>query len=98
MPMQEQKKDTSLFSSIPIDKKNLVDNFSMIGWASPDAPNPQKALQWLRALKHDELLYPEQCYSDPKKPPSCIFVPETQILNKMIETVARTPNNKTLLF
>ena len=45
--MPEQKKDSTLFSSIPIDKKNLIENFNMIGWTNPDQPNAPKALAWL---------------------------------------------------
>ena len=32
------------------------------------------------------------------KPPACVFVPETAVLNKLIEAVARTPGNKDLLY
>lgn len=53
LEMHEQKKDSTLFSSIPIDKKNLVENLNMIGWTHPDQPNPQKALNWLKSLQHD---------------------------------------------
>ena len=33
--LAEQKRDTSLFSSIPVDKKNLVSSFEFIGMADP---------------------------------------------------------------
>lgn len=35
---------------------------------------------------------------DREKPPACIFIPETNILYKMIETVARNQKNKDMLF
>ena len=65
----------------------------MIGWTEPTAPNPQKAVQWLKGLRHDVFLYPEECW-DPEKPPSCIFVPDEPTLNKLIETVARNPGDQ----
>ena len=96
LTIKEQKKDRSIYI-VPLDKKNLLENLTTIGWTNPDAPNPQKALQWLKSLRHDVFLYPEKCF-DPKKPPTCIFVPDTPTLNKLIEAVARTPDNKDLLY
>jgi len=46
--MKEQKKDKTLFSSIPIDKKHKVENFDMIGMTEPVNGKPDKALKWLR--------------------------------------------------
>ena len=37
--MQEQKKDTSLFE-IPVDTKNKISSFEMIGWTDPSQSNP----------------------------------------------------------
>ena len=42
-------------------------------------------------------MYPEETF-DPENPPSCIFLPETAIMNKMIGAVARTQDNKDLLY
>ena len=42
-------------------------------------------------------LYPESCFN-PEQAPTCIFVPDTPILNKLIEAVARTPDDKDLLY
>ena len=69
----------------------------MIGWTDPDKPNPQKAIKWLKSLTHDSFIYPQTNF-DREKPPACIFIPETNILNKMIETVARNQKNKDMLF
>ena len=69
----------------------------MIGWTDPNQPNPQKPLRWLRSLTHDKYMYPEETWN-PNQPPSCIFMPDTALFNKMIETVARTPENKELLY
>ena len=69
----------------------------MIGWTDPMQPDPKKALQWLKALRHDVYLYPMETFNK-KKPPACVFVPETAVLNKLIEAVARTPGNKELLY
>ena len=95
--VHEQKKDTTIFTDIPIDTKHKVDNLNTIGWTDPATPNPQKALLWLKSLNHTVFIYPEDTY-DPLKPPSCVFVPDTAVLNKLIEAVARTPDNKDLLY
>ena len=86
--MKNQAKDTSLFTSIPLNKTNLVDSFDLIGWCDPKKPKPEKAIQWLKSLTHDNFIYPMETF-DPNKPPVCIFVPEEKILNKMIETVSQ---------
>ena len=95
--MHEQKKDSSLFTSIPLNTKNHINSFEMIGWTDPSQPNPNKARTWLRSLSHENFVYPEELF-DPKKPPVCIFVPETPILNKMIEACARNMENKHMLY
>ena len=64
----------------------------MIGWADPVNPNPKQAIKWLKSLQHDTYVYPENIF-DHKRPPVCIFVPETHILNKMIETLAKSNCN-----
>ena len=72
-----------------MDLLNKISSFDMIGWTDPNQPNnSSKAMIWLKSLKHDEYMYPKDTF-DPKKPPSCIFVPETAIMNKMIVTVAQ---------
>ena len=48
--MREQKKDASLFSSIPVDKKNKIASFEMIGWTDPNAASSNKAMKWLKSL------------------------------------------------
>ena len=95
--MPEQKKDKSMFSSIPVDTKHKVTSFDMIGWTDPDKPNPQKTIKWLKSLTHETFIYPMTTF-DPEKPPSCIFVPEQDIMFKMIETVARNQKNKDMLY
>ena len=34
----------------------------------------------------------------PTKPPNCVFMPETALFNKIIETVARNGDNMNLVF
>ena len=72
---EEQKKDRSLFTSIPVDKKNKISSFEMIGWTDPTQPVNTKAIKWLKSLTHDKFIYPEDSF-DKTNPPSCIFVPE----------------------
>jgi len=64
----------------------------MIGWTDPVNPNPKIAIKWLKSLTHDSYVYPEELF-DKKSPPVCIFVPETPLFNKMIETLAKNNNN-----
>ena len=97
--MREQKKDKTLFSSIPMNKNHKVESFDMIGMTEPVNGKPDKALKWLRSLNSETRVYPDDCYfEDDSRPPHCIFVPETAILTKMIETCAKNPNNLELLF
>lgn len=56
--MHEQKKDVSIFSSIAIDKKNKINKLNMIGWTEPVAPNPPRAIAFLKSLTHDTFVYP----------------------------------------
>ena len=72
--MKNQARDKSIFTSIPLDKTNLVDSFDIIGWCDPKKPKPEKTIQWLKSLTHDNYIYPMETF-DPKKPPVCIFVP-----------------------
>ena len=95
--MNEQKKDTSLFTNMVIDTKNKIASFEMIGWTDPNQPNPQKPLKWLKSLNIENYVYPEECFDD-KKAPSCIFVPEAAMFNKMIEAVAKHSENRDTLY
>ena len=38
--MPVQRANTTLFSSIPLDKKNKISSFEMISWTDPNNPNP----------------------------------------------------------
>ena len=69
----------------------------MLGWTDPSQPNPQKPLKWLKSLNIEVSVYPSECFSD-KDPPSCIFVPDTALFNKLIETVAKHTGNKHALY
>ena len=95
--IHEQKNDTTLFSSIQVDTKNKITSFEMLGWTDPNQSNPQKPLKWLKSLSIDVNVYPSECFAD-DKPPRCIFVPETAIFNKMIETVAKHSENRHILY
>ena len=95
----ELKKDRSLFTSIPLDRKHTISSFEFIGLADPNEKNPIKSLKWLKSLHHDVLIYPAECYDpEQKKPPSCLFVPEPALMNKMIEAAARYHDNVPMLY
>merc|ERR1712060_186990 len=51
---------------------------------------------WLRSLTWDTYAYPEHLFNA-EKCPQTIFVPETPILNKMIETVAKIGDKRLIL-
>ena len=90
--------DKSLFSSMPMNKKHKVDSFDMIGMSDPVNGKPDKAMKWLRALHHETRVYPEETYfEDDSRPPICIFVPETALMNKMLEATAKNSHNMELL-
>ena len=82
-----------------MNKKHKVESFDMIGMSDPVNGKPDKALKWLRSLSHETRVYPEETYfEDDDRPPICIFVPETALLNKMLEACAKNSHNVELLF
>lgn len=97
--LMAQKKDKSLFASIPMNKKHKIDSFEMIGMTDPVNSKPERPIKWLRQLNIESRVYPLEAYEEnDEAPPYCIFVPETTILNKMIETCAKYPNDPELIF
>lgn len=91
----EQKKDCrNLFSSIPMNKDHKIETFQMIGMTAPVNGTTDQCLNWLRTLHHANKVYPEETYDpEDKRPPNCIFVPDTPILNQMLETCAKHPDD-----
>ena len=82
-----------------MNKKHKVENFDMIGMTDPVNGKPDKALKWLKNLTHEHRVYPEEAYfEDDEAPPHCIFVPETSVMNKMIECCAKNPYNLKLIY
>lgn len=96
--LPEQKKDTSVFRNVVIDKSNKISSFEIIGWTDPSgiAGSSKAPLKWLKSLTLENYIYPESSFN-PNKPPPCIFVPEPALFNKMIEAVAKSTNLKQLM-
>lgn len=70
----------------------------MIGMTDPVNSKPEKTLKWLRALNIEERIYPAESYDpEDEDPPVCIFVPEPNLMNKMIETCAKNPHDTQLI-
>ena len=64
--MHEQKKDKTLFSSIPVETKHKITSLEMIGWSDPDeTTRAVKSSKILKAMTHDNFSYPKECF-DPK--------------------------------
>ena len=71
----------------------------MIGWTDPSSPDPRKPMKWLKSLNHENFIYPAHLNDpNPLNSPPCVFVPDTAILNKMIEVVARNIMDKNVLY
>ena len=87
------------FAFLTINKAQKIDSFKMIGMTDPVNGTPEMCHNWFRILHHESKVYPESAY-DPEGqcPPSCIFVPETKLLKRMIETCALNHYDINLLF
>ena len=95
--IKKQKADTSLFTSQGnLDKTNKIENFETLGWSDPVTCNATKVIKNIKNITFENFVYPEELMN-PDKPPACIFVPSTAILNKMIEAAAKHTNKHLLL-
>ena len=91
---EEQNKDSTLFTSMRIDTKNQITSFESIGWADPeDTKSMMKASKWLKSLTHDNFIFNREAFNA-SKVPFLIFVPDEALLNRMIELVAKSPNEQ----
>ena len=82
-----------------MEKRQKIESFKTIGMIDPTIGSADHCLIWLRSLHHDEKIYPAEMYDpEDERPPNCIFVPSTNILNLMIETCANHPENIEYIF
>lgn len=91
--------DRTFFTSIPMDKKHKIESFEMIGMTEPSKSVLDSAILWLdNSLHHEVKVYPVTCYEEEDiRPPNCIFVPDTPILNKLLEITAKHPDEIELI-
>lgn len=68
----------------------------MLGWSDPVTSNTTKVVKFIKNITFENFVYPENLMVE-EKPPACIFVPSTAILNKMIEAAAKHTNKHILL-
>jgi len=71
---------------------NLIENFEEIGWSDPTVDNKvgtKKAIEWLRKINFYDFIYPMDL-SQMILPPKCIFVPEKNLLRKLIRAVGES--------
>jgi hypothetical protein len=77
--------------TVGINKKDTVNTFEEIGWFDPDI-EPQKAMtqtmKWLKHISFVNNIYPSHLMNE-FVVPSCVFVPSTDLLRKMIMAAAR---------
>lgn len=78
-----------IMAQISIHRGDQIESFEEMGWFDPDL-DPKKAqaqtVNWLTNIRWSRDLYPDQ-YMDPTKVPPCIFIPQKQLLRRIIETV-----------
>ena len=79
-----------------MDKKNRIFTFDTIGWSPPGASSTKSAIKWLKNLKFTKNLYPDNLMDKPK-PPSCVFVPDKELMQTMIEACIDVENIAELL-
>ena len=79
-----------------MDKKNKIEALEIVGWTHPSEADSKKAVKWLNNLSFDKCVYPEHLMVE-KKPPSCMFVPNTKILQIMIDTLINSSDKDHLL-
>ena len=73
--------------------KLRISSFEMLGWTDLDDPKAvPNVSKWIRTLSHDNYLFPEEKLS-PEKPPNIVFMPEEDLLNKLIEYAAKHHGN-----
>ena len=79
-----------IMAQVGINRRDEIQSFEEMGWFDPDL-DPKKAsqqtLNWLTNIKFSRDIYPDE-QMDVRKIPTCIFVPQKQILRKIITTVA----------
>ena len=79
-----------------MDKKNKIEALEIVGWTHPNEADSKKAVKWLNNLSFDKSVYPEHLMVE-KKPPACMFVPNTKIMQIMIETLINSSDKDHLL-
>ena len=80
-----------MFAQMNINKTDLVGSFEEIGWFDPNL-DPKaaqtKTLQWLKGINFARNLYPDHTMQH-STVPMLIFVPEKQLLRKLIDSATR---------
>ena len=75
-----------------LETRNKIKSFEQIGWCEPEETKAGKPMKWLRSLTHDNYLFDQEAFN-PDISPNVIFVPEEPLWNKIIEAVAKHPEN-----
>lgn len=84
------------FWSLGICKKNTINSFEQLGLTDPTVEFRKNAypatFKKLEEIDFNEFLYPADVMEDRNKQPQIIFLPDVEILQKIIKTVIRCKN------
>lgn len=74
---------------VDIEKHNMLTSFEELGFIDPFATNAKaKAEKHMAQLSINKNVYPDRLMDGPK-PPKCIFVPDKQMMRKLIKLLLK---------
>lgn len=78
-----------LKQQIPIETDHKIKFLEQVGWCDPNVKDPmKKTISYLDKLSFENHVYPK-VYMEATKPPACAFLPEDDVLEKIIKVAMK---------